>query len=536
MADKKVSNGHLAAHRGFTKTVDYILCDGLTSSWGTNCRVRSSYDFQSDHFLLVYTIKQPFKKADRLHHKPKKPEPDPIKQRNVKDLRNCPEYPIEIDRLLSNAEIPTQLDDKCEFLIDILKDATVKCLPVIDKEVKSLPWKDDPELLILQKLRDDMHRSNPEYKKLDKKFKKLLNNLKNQYHADEARAINSYAEARNIERAFRRMRAEALDDVPSNGCEPEKLRKHFKKHFTCDTTKPTPESLYDNPPEFLQSLLTISQHHKINNEPPSAPEIKQVLSKFKNGKAANDIPPELLKYARNSKTFLDELTKVLNEIWTTSTVPKTWGLARLTCLYKNKGSRKDPKMYRGLSVSSSLCKLAVCIILSRQNGWYEAQLSEPQHGFRQNRGTQDAILTFKSLQQISSRMKTKVYCAFVDLTAAFDTIQRPWLFKILRSRLGDSDNSNSNINVLEALYNSTSAHISDDEVSLAFELLAGHSGRIHGHTRTLAYGCLRKFQIESTHFFDFFMNNHAKHQTGSLSEGFKTFLGSKTLEKVLKSP
>ena len=130
-------------------------------------------------------------------------------------------------------------------------------------------------------------------------------------------------------------------------------------------------------------------------------------------------------------------------------------------------------MYRGLSVSSSLCKLAVCIILARQNGWYEDQLSEPQHGFRQNRGTQDAILTFKSIQQISSRMKTKVYCAFVDLTAAFDTIKRPWLFKILRSRIGDSENSNNNINVLEALYKSTSAHISDDEVSLAFELLAG---------------------------------------------------------------
>ena len=81
----------------------------------------------------------------------------------------------------------------------------------------------------------------------------------------------------------------------------------------------------------------------------------------------------------------------MNEIWTTSEVPKAWGLARLTCLWKNKGSRKDPKMYRGLSVSSSLCKLAVCIILARQTDWYEAQLSEPQHGFRRNRGTQDTI-------------------------------------------------------------------------------------------------------------------------------------------------
>ena len=75
---------------------------------------------------------------------------------------------------MSNTErpVPTQLDDKCEFLIDVLKDATVMCLPVIDKQTKSLPWRDDPELIILQKLRDDMHRSNPEYKKLDKKFKK----------------------------------------------------------------------------------------------------------------------------------------------------------------------------------------------------------------------------------------------------------------------------------------------------------------------------------------------------------------------------
>ena len=148
---------------GFTKTVDYILCDGLTSSWGTNCRVRSSYDFQSDHSLLGLTIKQPAKKADRLHHKSKKPESDPIKQRNVKDFRNCPEYPIEVDRLLSNAKrpVPTQLDDKCDFLIDVPKDATDMCLPVIDKQEKTLPWRDDPELIILQKLRADMHKTEP---------------------------------------------------------------------------------------------------------------------------------------------------------------------------------------------------------------------------------------------------------------------------------------------------------------------------------------------------------------------------------------
>ena len=170
---------------------------------------------------------------------------------------------------------------------------------------------------------------------------------------------------------------------------------------------------------------------------------------------------------------MTELTEIMQEVWSTGKVPKSWGLSRLSCLWKNKGSRKDPDMYRGLSISSSLCKLAVCIVLARQNKWYEAQMSEPQHGFRNSRGTQDAIYTVKTLQQITHKMKTKVYAAFVDLTAAFDTIQRSWLFKILRSRLGDPDCKNLNINVLESLYSSTSAHLSNDEETLAFEILAG---------------------------------------------------------------
>ena len=154
-------------------------------------------------------------------------------------------------------------------------------------------------------------------------------------------------------------------------------------------------------------------------------------------------------------------------------MPKAWAMSKLKTLFKNKGSKKDPKMYRGLSISSSLCKLAVCVILRRQTDWYELQLSEPQQGFRRNRGTQDAIFTVKALHQISFKMKIQVYAAFIDLTAAFDTIQRPWLFEILRKRLNDPDRLNSNISVLEALYSSTSAHLSEDEVDQAFQVLAG---------------------------------------------------------------
>ena len=71
------------------------------------------------------------------------------------------------------------------------------------------------------------------------------------------------------------------------------------------------------------------------------------------------------------------------------------------------------------------------------------------------------------------RNHSKIYVAFIDLTAAFDTIQRPWLFKMLRNRSNDPQLRNSNIKVLESLYKSTSAHLAEDDKSLKFEVLAG---------------------------------------------------------------
>jgi len=331
---------------------------------------------------------------------------------------------------------------RCANLIASLRSAAIECLPEQSRESRIIPWRDDPWIDLL-KIRDKMTRSDPNFQKTNRNLRKLLRKLKNRYYADEAAEINSYAEARNIERAFRRAKTGQFKDLNNNACETEKLRKKFKNHFTCDTTKPAPESLYDNPPEFLESLLEISRLHKINTDIPSNPEISNILRKFKNGKASNDLPPDLLKYAKTDPLFMTEITEIMQDVWTNFKTPEAWGLSRLKCLFKNKGSRKDADMYRGLSISSSLCKLAVSIILFRQNSWYEAQLLDPQQGFRNDRGTQDAIMTVKSLQNASSRMKEKVYAAFVDLTAAFDTINRTWLFKILRLRLGDHNNSNT---------------------------------------------------------------------------------------------
>ena len=53
--------------------------------------------------------------------------------------------------------------------------------------------------------------------------------------------------------------------------------------------------------------------------------------------------------------------------------------------------------------------------LAREKSWYEAQLCEEQQGFRQGRGTQDAINTIKRLQQIAMKRKKTHVRVFYQL-------------------------------------------------------------------------------------------------------------------------
>ena len=102
-----------------------------------------------------------------------------------------------------------------------------------------------------------------------------------------------------------------------------------------------------------------------------------------------------------------------------------------------------------------MCKLIVNIILSKLQPWYEAQLTDEQNGFRQNRGTTDRIYNIKRIQQISNRKLQPLYLVFVDLSAAFDHIPRKWMFDSIKLRF-EKDQSSLLIDILEKLYENTS--------------------------------------------------------------------------------
>ena len=79
------------------------------------------------------------------------------------------------------------------------------------------------------------------------------------------------------------------------------------------------------------------------------------------------------------------------------------------------------------------------VLLSRLNAEIvKTILPESQCGFRQNRGTTDMIFTALQIQEKCSEHRQDLYQVFVDLTKAFDSVNRETLWKIL-GKLGCPD-------------------------------------------------------------------------------------------------
>ncbi|VDM06138.1 unnamed protein product [Schistocephalus solidus] len=147
--------------------------------------------------------------------------------------------------------------------------------------------------------------------------------------------------------------------------------------------------------------------------PPALPITIWAVQQISSGNSprSDAIPPEVHKHGQVPQEFKD---------------------ATIVYLYKRKGNRQLCDNHRFISMLNIAGKIFVRIILNRLNGHLEqGLLPERPYGFRRHHGTTDMIFDARQLQEKCQEMRTHLYTTFVDLTKAFDTVNRDGLWKFI---------------------------------------------------------------------------------------------------------
>uniref|UniRef100_A0A0B7BSR0 Reverse transcriptase domain-containing protein n=3 Tax=Arion vulgaris TaxID=1028688 RepID=A0A0B7BSR0_9EUPU len=166
--------------------------------------------------------------------------------------------------------------------------------------------------------------------------------------------------------------------------------------------------------------------------PPTLAEVKKATSQMSSGKApgADSIPTEV--YKEGGPTLMLKLTELFTSIWCNERVPQELKDATIVHLYKRKGNRQACDNHRGISLLSIAGKILARVLLNRLIDHLEQDLlPETQCGFRAGRGTADMIFAARQLQEKCQEQHRNLYMVFVDLTKAFDTVNREGLWKIM---------------------------------------------------------------------------------------------------------
>jgi hypothetical protein len=167
----------------------------------------------------------------------------------------------------------------------------------------------------------------------------------------------------------------------------------------------------------------------------SREEIREAINKIKDGKAAgaNGVPGEVWKYGGERVT--EWIIEFCNRVWKGEGWPEDWKEGVIIPIVK-KGEGRKVDEYRGVTLMATLYKVYLMVVAKRIEIECEEKKVIPQNqtGFRKGMGTMDNIYVINYLINRQLGRRKKVVALFVDLRAAFDSVDRGTLYKVMRER------------------------------------------------------------------------------------------------------
>ena len=225
----------------------------------------------------------------------------------------------------------------------------------------------------------------------------------------------------------------------------DKLRC-WKEHFERVLNRVDPET---------EAIITPSSNFlDIDTDPPNVEEVKRAIMALKDGKTPgiDQIYAEMLKADEQITATL--LTDILHNIWESEEAPLPWKTGLIVKLPK-KGDLTNCNNWRGIMLLSVTYKVLSRVVLNRLTAAVDPLIRKEQAGFRKGRGCADQIFTLRQIVEQSNEWSSTVYANFIDFAKAFDSVNRPTLWRIL-GHYGIPDKL---VSIIKMLYSGFSARV-----------------------------------------------------------------------------
>lgn len=389
----------------------------------------------------------------RLRLKPRQRRQAPVPRLNVTSLRDAnarralrEELQERLSVTVDDSADEEMLTAEWERLTNVILQGAEAVLGTRSRRNRDWFDENDEEIKVLLDERNRLHaaalngrspHARDRYKEARASVQRRLRTMENTWWASLAGEMQGYADTANQQEFYSALKTaygpvyRAPTPVRSSDggtliTDREGILNRWADHYRSLLNKQnaTDESMLDD----IEAAPTLWEI----DAPPTVEEARAALNGLRNNKAAGPdcLPAEVLKYG--GEAVVESLHELFSVIWRRGIVPRQWKNANIISIYKKKGDCAVCDNSRGISLLSVAGKVLARIMLMRLLECVaEDVLPESQCGFRRQRSTVDMIFVARQLQEKCREQNRDLFVVFIDLTKAFDTVQRPMLWSVL---------------------------------------------------------------------------------------------------------
>ena len=186
-------------------------------------------------------------------------------------------------------------------------------------------------------------------------------------------------------------------------------------------------------------------------------EVADTIVSLKNNKASgdDDVVNEYIKITAD--VLLPIYVKLFNIVLKSGIYPAIWSIGTVIPIFKGKGDPHEPKNYRPINLSSCVGKLFTTLLNDSLKLFLDTEnkMNFIQGAFLPGSSTTNHLFALHCLIELINANNKPVFCAFLDLSAAYDKVWRDGMFtKLINSGIGGNF-----FNVVHSMYQETKLYV-----------------------------------------------------------------------------
>ena len=421
--------------------IDYILCKQNQKQTLIDARSFSNTLVDSDHRIVVTKLDIQMSKIFPNNNKEKISKPFNTNMFQDNDIKNEYKHKLKTEIVQvqkSNDSCNEKWKKACKAMIGVAK-CTIGFKKSIDKHLDIYSQKVENLSNKQKELRQKIMNCQvtEKVRALKSERNKILHEIHQEVKKEQERELNRKMDEidklhgdTKIYKAVKMLNMKAYENPIINDesgkqiSNLQEIHNTIKDHFQNHFNDKSHESIKTEPYVF---------NHKITED-----EVKQNIMKLNNSRATgfDNISAEMIKYAPPELHSL--ITIVLNECIQNDTDIEI-GFGLLNAIQKPNKPKGPVTNLRPLILLPSIRKILSNIVLNRIKSKVDKYLSAAQSAYRNSRSTGDIVWAYRWMIAKTQIVKETILVTGIDLSSAFDTIDRNKLIDILKDIVDEDE-------------------------------------------------------------------------------------------------